>query len=252
MNSQSLPATKLSLLHRADGSASYSRDGYSIVGAVNGPVEAQRRDELAEEAAVDVTVRPSSGVGGPRERHLESILQSTLRQVILVQKHPRMVVQVTLQVVATPESRSTSISRILPALLHTSMLSLLSASIPLSTVLSSAVVAIDHDGQILSDAPARQLDAAASLHVFAFSSQQTLLLAESEGGFDLDGWEAARETARSMCCGESAMDDHGQADTLEAFLRLTMRAKVEGDQRWKEGGGFASGRDAMIDSEPEV
>ena len=54
----------LSPLHRADGSATYSHNGYSVIAAVNGPIEVQRRDELPEEATVDVTVRPAAGVGG--------------------------------------------------------------------------------------------------------------------------------------------------------------------------------------------
>lgn len=54
----------LSPLHRADGSATYSRSGYSVIAAVNGPIDVQRRDELPEEAAVDVAVRPAAGVGG--------------------------------------------------------------------------------------------------------------------------------------------------------------------------------------------
>lgn len=54
----------LSPLQRADGSASYSSGGYSILAAVNGPVEVQRRDELAQEAAIDVILRPAAGVGG--------------------------------------------------------------------------------------------------------------------------------------------------------------------------------------------
>ena len=54
----------LSHLHRADGSATYSHNGYQVVGAVNGPVEVMRRDELPEEAAIDVIVRPNAGVGG--------------------------------------------------------------------------------------------------------------------------------------------------------------------------------------------
>lgn len=61
---QLMTDTALSVLSRADGSASYSKNGYSIVGAVNGPIEVQRRDELAEEAAVDVIIRPAAGVGG--------------------------------------------------------------------------------------------------------------------------------------------------------------------------------------------
>lgn len=51
-------------LHRADGSATYSANGYTVLASVNGPIEVQRRDELAEEAAVEVHIRPASGVGG--------------------------------------------------------------------------------------------------------------------------------------------------------------------------------------------
>lgn len=54
----------LSPLHRADGSAEYSHNGYSVIAAVNGPLEVQRRDALPEEAAIDVAVRPAAGVGG--------------------------------------------------------------------------------------------------------------------------------------------------------------------------------------------
>ena len=56
--------TSLSPLNRADGSAAYSQNGYSVIAAVNGPIEVQRRDELPEEATVDVAVRPAAGVGG--------------------------------------------------------------------------------------------------------------------------------------------------------------------------------------------
>jgi exosome complex component RRP46 len=51
-------------LHRADGSATYSANGYTVLGSVNGPIEVQRRDELAEEAAIEIHIRPASGVGG--------------------------------------------------------------------------------------------------------------------------------------------------------------------------------------------
>ncbi len=50
-------------LHRADGSATYSANGYTVVGVVNGPLEVQRRDELPEEAAIEVNIRPAIGVG---------------------------------------------------------------------------------------------------------------------------------------------------------------------------------------------
>ena len=66
----------LSLLQRADGSAKCDYDGYSVVGAINGPIEVQRRDELPEEATIEVTVRPAVGVGSRSEPTREIILQS--------------------------------------------------------------------------------------------------------------------------------------------------------------------------------
>ena len=40
-----------------------------MLAAINGPVEVQRRDELPEEATIDVVVRPASGVGGDLHTH---------------------------------------------------------------------------------------------------------------------------------------------------------------------------------------
>jgi ribonuclease PH len=58
------PAAELANLPKADGSATYSYQGYTVTSAVNGPIEASRREESAYEAQVDVIVRPSAGVGG--------------------------------------------------------------------------------------------------------------------------------------------------------------------------------------------
>jgi exosome complex component RRP46 len=57
------PTATLTHLNRADGSATYTHNGYAIIGAVNGPIEVLRRDELPEEAAIEVNVRPAMGVG---------------------------------------------------------------------------------------------------------------------------------------------------------------------------------------------
>ncbi|KAK5624655.1 hypothetical protein RRF57_000371 [Xylaria bambusicola] len=63
------PEALLSHLHKTDGSATYSYAGYTVVGAVNGPIESQKRDELPEEAIIDVIVRPAAGVGGMLKTH---------------------------------------------------------------------------------------------------------------------------------------------------------------------------------------
>lgn len=64
MTPRSEPIALLSHLHRADGSATFSQNGYTVIGAVNGPLEAGRREELPEEAVVDVIVRPAAGTAG--------------------------------------------------------------------------------------------------------------------------------------------------------------------------------------------
>lgn len=68
MTAKTAPEAAFGVLPRADGSAKYSHAGYSVLASVNGPIEAQRRDEHAYEAHVDVIVRPAAGVGGESPR----------------------------------------------------------------------------------------------------------------------------------------------------------------------------------------
>ncbi len=65
----SLTTTLLGPLPRADGSATYSHAGYSIACGINGPIEVQRKDELPEQATIDVVVRPAYGAGGKLRIH---------------------------------------------------------------------------------------------------------------------------------------------------------------------------------------
>jgi exosome complex component RRP46 len=96
------PEANFDILPKADGSATYKHAGYTITASVNGPIEAARRDEHPYKANVDVVVRPAAGVGGTRERHLESLLASTLSQIIFVKDFPRCTIQVVLQIETSP------------------------------------------------------------------------------------------------------------------------------------------------------
>ncbi|KAJ4331764.1 exosome non-catalytic core subunit rrp46 [Ascochyta clinopodiicola] len=251
------PEVTLTHLSRADGSATYTHQGYSIIGAVNGPIEVQRRDEQPEEATLEVNVRPSAGVGTPRERHLETLLHSTLRSIILTRHIPRTLVQITLQIRSLPEEdTSTGVSTsltLLPHLLHTALLSLLSASIPLSTTLTSVLVAFPAAstkkasplvaptaGELLRARPVR------SVHVFAFSGDGRLLLGESEGRFEYGEWEEASELAEEVCCREEVeggvslglgdgmeVDGDVESGNLDKWLRGVVARKVAFEQRWK-------------------
>ncbi|KAJ8130752.1 hypothetical protein O1611_g2878 [Lasiodiplodia mahajangana] len=247
------PEALLSHLHKADGSATYSYAGYTVIGAVNGPIEAQKRDELPEEAIIDVVVRPAAGVGGTRERHLESLLQSTLRQIILVNNFPRTLIQIILQITVTPENeyingklvQANVNLPVVPALLQTAILSLLSASIPLTATLTSTSLAIlseDGQRQIITNPTARQVEQSQSFHVLAFTSQNELILAESEGAFTIKEWDGVYVAAQEQCCTTAIMDDtdtimdEGRpADTpdLKRFIRSTVEQKTASDLYWK-------------------
>ncbi|KAI0898287.1 hypothetical protein F4806DRAFT_354340 [Annulohypoxylon nitens] len=246
------PEALLSHLQNADGSATFSYAGYTVVGAVNGPIEVQRRDELPEEAAVDVIVRPAAGVGGTRERHLESLLQSTLRQIILVNNFPRTLIQVILQVTTAPENeyvnakvvQASSNLPILPALLQTAVLALLSAALPLTATLTSTSLAIIADGQskklVVNPSP-REIQTSDSFHVFSFTSHDELILVESEGSFTVKEWDDVFVAAQQQCCspdaandGDTLMDDGNRTSAnLKQFTRSTMEEKIASDLHWK-------------------
>jgi exosome complex component RRP46 len=140
---------------------------------------------------------------------------------------------------------------ILPHLLHTAFLSLLSASIPLSTTLTSVLVAYPSStaksstplltptaNELLRAKPVR------STHVFAFSGDRRLLLNESDGKFSYEEWDEACEMAEDACCKEEdqggvslgdsmEIDGAVQSQNLEKWLREVVRRKVEHEQRWK-------------------
>jgi exosome complex component RRP46 len=119
------------------------------------------------------------------------------------------------------------------------MLGLLAASIPLGSMLTSTVLAVDADGVLLSDPTPKQLQQAASVHVFAFASGGNLLVAESEGDFNIDIWEMAEDKARGVCMGRQEGEDVGmegqEEGGLERLVVDSVARKVATEQRWKEG-----------------
>ncbi|OAA64470.1 Exoribonuclease, phosphorolytic domain 1 [Niveomyces insectorum RCEF 264] len=255
------PQARLFTLPKADGSATYSYGGYTITASANGPIEAQRRDEDPDEAIVDVVVRPAAGIGGPSERHLESLLQKTLQEIVLVQDFPRCAIQVVLQIQAVPENDYVN-SRlhlpgtnlgVLPALIQSAVLALLAASIPMRTTVTATSVAVLpglaggalRSTQIVGNFSPREAAAARSTHVFAFSAQaDRLLLAESDGAFTLDEWDEVLAAARKICCQGTSLEGRGgeergpddmvldsggsSSNTNDADMRAFLRSTVEG------------------------
>jgi exosome complex component RRP46 len=71
---------------------------------------------------------------------------------------------------------------LLPALLQVSLLSLLSAAIPLETTYATTSKALS-----------------SSYHVFTFGGDNQLLLAESEGDFEFEVWQRGYDEAEKEC-----------------------------------------------------
>ncbi|CDM32163.1 hypothetical protein DTO013E5_3623 [Penicillium roqueforti] len=242
------PIASLSQLHRSDGSASYKcpATGYSILGAVNGPIELPaRRDALKpEEATVEVFVKPGTTTGGVGERYIEGILRSVLGKIVLGREKgfPRRGVVITLAIVGGENvARGDNYLTILPALLHTGLLAMISASVPLSMTFSATLLGVTEDGDIVRDPSPTAAKAAVSLHVFAFSSKNHLLLNESEGRFGFDTWEYVRERALSICQGETtasadgdvAMGEGTASASVSGFIRETVEDQIYSDYAYK-------------------
>ncbi|OQD79582.1 hypothetical protein PENANT_c047G02528 [Penicillium antarcticum] len=240
------PTASLSHLHRADGSASYKcpATGYNILGAVNAPVELPgRRDALKpEEATVEVFVKPGTTTAGVGERYVEGLLRSVLGKVVLGREKgfPRRGVVLTLAIVGGENiERGDSYLTVFPALLHAGLLSMISASVPLSMTFSATLLGVTKSGDIVRDPSPAAAKAAVSLHVFAISSKNHLLLNESEGRFDFDTWELARQNAVTICQGSSKGSD-GDVNMEEeknasgnGFIRETVEDQIYSDYVYK-------------------
>ena len=94
---------------------------------------------------------------------------------------------------------------------------------------------------MVADPSRRDLAAARSVHVFGFTSDDGLLLVESEGDFTVKEWDEACAAARKICCesGKKAGldvildDDEREGPDMRQFLRSAVEAKVSTDLHWR-------------------
>jgi len=130
---------------------------------------------------------------------------------------------------------------LLPALLQAAFLALLDASIPMTTTITSTIVAIAKDGEVVVDPDTKQRKMASSVHVFAFGGSAEMLVCESEGAFELGAWEEAIDVAKGVCCGDGdvAMEgqDNGDAsEGMKGIVRQVVEEKVKKEERWRGTG----------------
>lgn len=106
---------------------------------------------------------------------------------------------------------------------------------------TSTVLAVTFSGDIIREPSAKDVAAASSLHVLAFSSKGHLLLNESEGVFDFDTWDKVYERALTNCHGaktsssdgDVAMAEDMDGRPLESFIRETVEDQIYHDYAWR-------------------
>lgn len=132
-----------------------------------------------------------------------------------------------------PLTQYTQNIQILPALLQTAVLALLSSSIPLSMIVTCTLIAVDAFDKLIIDPSLKEVHLASSIHVVAYSSKGDLLVIESEGSFSTDILEQILETASQVCRGTNSegsktVDVHMDEGvmSLEDSVRMLLRTNL--------------------------
>ncbi|KAA8914509.1 ribosomal protein S5 domain 2-type protein [Sphaerosporella brunnea] len=218
----------LSLLPRADGSATFKSGLTAVVASVSGPMEVKARDELPDKTFIEVIVRPAVGVGGTRERALESRLLAALSPLIILTHHPRTLLQINIQIVEAADH--TDAIALLPVCINAATLALIDAGTPLKSVLVATTVLLDAEGQVVGEKVK-----GGSRHVLGFVRDGKCVFVESMGAFDEKAFGNAVQKGMSECALDAgdAMEVDG-AETVGMVIRHAVEKKVGLDMRWRE------------------
>jgi len=227
-------------LHRADGSATLTTPLHTILAAVNAPLDPPTAAlRLPSEAAIEIYIRPPTGVGGPRERWIEGVLADLLREVVLTREWPGRLVRVGLQVVRTTKGCAVGI---IPGLANAAFFALADAGVPLGGTIAGALLGVLGDGKVVVEPAETELGECRSVHAFVFSAQGEMLLCESHGGFEVEEWEGIAERAERVCLAAMALRDEdrmmGDEETEEggAWVRKELEEQAKNGARWREEG----------------
>ena len=127
--------------------------------------------------------------------------------------------------------------------MHAAVLGLLTAAIPLKYIATATILAITgEDANLAVDPSPAEADKAKSVHALAFTSDDELLLMESEGDFTVEEMKQVLATAEKVCIqgGKDAEADTPMGDDvvtqsggIKSFIRSVMETKAAADLYWK-------------------
>lgn len=195
---------ELGVLDSVDGSAQWQTGSTKVLCSVTGPVAAKPRDERPDVATVELVCRPVTGLSNVRSTSIQDRVFRALSSVMLRHLHPRMLVQIVVQVVEPGEPLEYN-CRELAAAINSAVSALIDASFPLQGVATAVSVAVMEDGEYIFDPDYDTLSSGLvkSTHAVAYEVRggvaERLLLCESTGTFTEDQLFACIEKSVAEC-----------------------------------------------------
>ncbi|CCH61709.1 hypothetical protein TBLA_0F01670 [Henningerozyma blattae CBS 6284] len=182
---------KIGILSHVDGSSQLTSQSTNVICGVTGPIEPKPRQELPNELALEIIVRPATGVSNTREKLLEDRLRGVLTPIINRNLYPRQLCQITCQILDSGESDEYFSQKELACCINSSFLALIDAGIALNSTVASIVLAIMNDAEetIVTNPTNEQLLESKSVHILALEIVneskliKNVLLLDSLGDF---------------------------------------------------------------------
>jgi len=190
-------------LSRADGSARFGFGNTQVLASVSGPIEVRLASELPSRAALEIVVRPLVGFPGTCEKLFGKRLRQVLEQMLLLNHHPRTLVQLVLQSLSShPSTGSTINGSVAAAFINAASLSLLHASsVPMQGVICAAAVGKERiSGNLVLDPDPLRTDLE-SIGCFGFlfsvADEPQVVWTDWTGRFEQEEYNSALDLSRS-------------------------------------------------------
>jgi len=169
---------QLGFLGNCEGSAYLSQGKSTVSVSVVGPFEPKASKCMYDRATVDVTFRRKTGSITVHDKMLESIMQSTCENALIVEQYPRTSIVVTIQEM---QDRG----NLLSTCLNASCMALMNSGIAMHHVFAAVCCSIMEDEEIILYPNELQLKSSVAYFTLVFANSETrqLLTSHTTGEF---------------------------------------------------------------------
>ncbi|KAI3406285.2 RRP46 [Candida oxycetoniae] len=213
-----------SILDNADGSAELTLDDTKVLVSVSGPIESKQRQELPQQASLEIIVRPAKGLSTTKEKLLEDKLRSLLQNVLIRYRYPRQLIQIVVQFLVSG-TRQEFTNNELNAAINCCYFAIIDADLSIYSSFASVSLCIN-SGNLIENPTADVISTSDSHHIVCFSIENgkvgNLLLLESAGEFtEYQLFDLLAKSVRSI-------------ESLHQLQRKAIEKKLGNDYIWRE------------------